>query len=231
MQCLEAAFDRARPQRHPGAQWLGDALKVSGTEVLELEEIAEKPARRFGNDHRIWLGNPLQPRCKVWRLADDAAFMRLARSDQIADNDQPSSDANPGLQRNRRLERNHRRDQLQSSTHCPLGVVLMGLGVAKVDKCAIAQILRHETAKTTHSFRDALLVVRNDFARGSSGSIRAESAVEPTKSENITVTWRRSARSSGAALVAAGAVFSSLEGPRSLASLRRAAMASSSFTR
>ena len=30
-------------------------------------------------------------------------------------------------------------------------------------------------------------------SRRSSGSIRAESAVEPTRSENITVTWRRSA--------------------------------------
>ena len=41
---------------------------------------------------------------------------------------------------------------------------------------------------------------------------RAESAVEPTKSENITVTWRRSARSSGTALGALGVVFRSLEG-------------------
>jgi hypothetical protein len=30
-------------------------------------------------------------------------------------------------------------------------------------------------------------------SRRSSGSIRAESAVDPTRSENITVTWRRSA--------------------------------------
>jgi hypothetical protein len=30
--------------------------------------------------------------------------------------------------------------------------------------------------------------------------MRADSAVEPTKSENITVTWRRSARSSGCGL-------------------------------
>ena len=37
-------------------------------------------------------------------------------------------------------------------------------------------------------------------SRRSSGSMRAESAVEPTKSENITVTWRRSAGSSGCAL-------------------------------
>src|SRR5215467_5586208 len=41
--------------------------------------------------------------------------------------------------------------------------------------------------------------------------MRAESAVEPTRSENITVTWRRSARSSGAALGVLGVVFRSLE--------------------
>ena len=36
------------------------------------------------------------------------------------------------------------------------------------------------------------------ISRRSSGSMRAESAVEPTRSENITVTWRRSAVSCGA---------------------------------
>ena len=60
--------------------------------------------------------------------------------------------------------------------------------------------------------------------------MRAESAVEPTKSENITVTWRRSARSSGCALGALDVVAASTEGVLPLASVRRAAMASSSFT-
>src|SRR5438477_299182 len=41
-------------------------------------------------------------------------------------------------------------------------------------------------------------------SRRSSGSIRAESAVEPTRSENITVTWRRSAVSVAASSVARG---------------------------
>ncbi len=61
--------------------------------------------------------------------------------------------------------------------------------------------------------------------------MRADSAVEPTKSENITVTWRRSARSSGEALGVAGVVAASAEGALAPASLRRAAMASSSFSR
>src|SRR4029077_5980142 len=41
-------------------------------------------------------------------------------------------------------------------------------------------------------------------SRRSSGSMRAESAVEPTKSENITVTWRRSASVRGAGVVISG---------------------------
>ena len=43
--------------------------------------------------------------------------------------------------------------------------------------------------------------------------MRAESAVEPTRSENITVTWRRSARSSGGALGALDAVAASRRAP------------------
>src|SRR5262245_65530463 len=104
MQCLEAAFDGARPHRQPSAHRRGEALKVSGAKVLELEEIAEKAARTFGNDNGVRLGDPLQTRCKVWCLANDAAFLRIARSNQVADHDQPSSDANPGLQRSRRFE-------------------------------------------------------------------------------------------------------------------------------
>ena len=49
-------------------------------------------------------------------------------------------------------------------------------------------------------------------SRRSSGSMRAESAVEPTRSENITVTWRRSAVSTGCG-VAGGAAATEATGP------------------
>ena len=68
-------------------------------------------------------------------------------------------------------------------------------------------------------------------SRKSSGSMRVESAVDPTKSENITVTWRRSARSSGGALGVLDVVVASTQGALPLASLRRAAMASRSIRR
>ena len=68
-------------------------------------------------------------------------------------------------------------------------------------------------------------------SRRSSGSMRAERAVEPTRSENITVTWRRSARSSGEALGALDPVATSAAGALPLASALRTAIASRSLRR
>jgi hypothetical protein len=41
----------------------------------------------------------------------------------------------------------------------------MGPGVAKVDKHAVAQILRHEAAETAHGFSDAFMIGRDYFAQ------------------------------------------------------------------
>ena len=99
VQRLEAAFHRTRPQRRPGPHRPGDALEVLRPEVLKLEQIAEKPSRALGDDDPVRLGDALQARRKVRRLADDAALLRLARSDQVADDDQPGRNADTGLQR------------------------------------------------------------------------------------------------------------------------------------
>src|SRR5262249_31204102 len=78
MQCLEAAFDGARSQRHPGEQRLGDTVRLSGAGVPYLKEIAKKPSRGYGKAHCVWLRNPLKTSRKVWCLTDDAAFLRFA---------------------------------------------------------------------------------------------------------------------------------------------------------
>ena len=79
------------------------------------------------------------------------------------------------------------RDQLQPRAHGSLGVILVGLRIAEVDEDAVAHVLRYEAAEATYGLRNALLIGRNDLAEVF-GSMRADSAVEPTKSENITVT-------------------------------------------
>ena len=78
-----------RSQRRPGPHRPGDALEVFWSEVLKLEQIAEKLSRAFCDDDHVRLGNALQARGEVRRLADDAALLRLTRSDQVADYDQP----------------------------------------------------------------------------------------------------------------------------------------------
>ena len=60
--------------------------------------------------------------------------------------------------------------------------------------------------------------------------MRAESAVEPTRSENITVTWRRSARSSGCGVRTACPLSASADGGLPSVLARKAAMASRSLT-
>ena len=74
-------------------------LRSFGPEVLKLEQIAEKLSRALGDDNHVRLGDALQARREVRRLADDAALLRLARSDQVADHDQPGGNADTGLQR------------------------------------------------------------------------------------------------------------------------------------
>ena len=108
---------------------------------------------------------PLQARREVRRLADDAALLRLARSDQVADHDQPGRDADTGLQRSAGLQRCHRRDQLQPRPHRPLGVVLMRLRIAEIHQHAVAHVLRHEPAEALHGLGDAFLIGRNDLAQ------------------------------------------------------------------
>jgi hypothetical protein len=62
------------------------------------------------------------------------------------------------------IQSTHGGHQLQSCAHCPLGVVLVRMGVAKVDQHPVAHELRDETAEATHGLRDALLIGRNDLA-------------------------------------------------------------------
>ena len=140
-------------------------LRSFAPRSCKLEEIAEKPSRALGDDDRVRLGDALQARREVRRLADDAALLRLARSDQVADHDQPGGNADAGLQRSVRLEPGHRRDQLQPRPHRPLGVVLMGLRIAEIDQHAVAHIFRHEPAEAAHGLGDAFLIGRNDLAQ------------------------------------------------------------------
>ena len=131
----------------------------------KLKQIAEQLSRALGDDDRVRLGNALQPCRKVRRLADNAALLRLARSDQIADYDQARWQCRHGFAAElAAFNALDRCDQLQPGPYRPLGVVLMRLRIAEIDQHAVAHVLRYEPAEALHSLGDALLIGGNDLA-------------------------------------------------------------------
>ena len=111
MERLEAALYGTRPQRRPCVHWSSDALEILWPEVLQLKQSAEKFSCALTDDDCVWLGGPLQARREVRRFADDAALLRLARSDQVADHHQPGRNADAGLQGRVRLKPSQRGNQ------------------------------------------------------------------------------------------------------------------------
>ena len=110
VQRLEAAFHRSRSQRRPGPRRPCNALEVFCPEVLKLKQTAEKPSRALGYNNHVRLGDPLQPRRKVRRLAHDRLLLGRASANEVAHDNEPSGNADAGLQRGAGVETGNRRD-------------------------------------------------------------------------------------------------------------------------
>ena len=122
-------------------------------------------ARALRQDEHAGLCDPLQACREVRRLADDAAFLRLSRSDQVADHDQPGCDPDPHLQgqSSRGDELGHRFDEREAGLHRALGVVFMSLGIAEIDQYAVAHILGDKPAVAFDDRRAAAMIGADDL--------------------------------------------------------------------
>ena len=132
----------------------------------KLEEIAEQPARALGDDDHVRFGDRLQPRREVRRLADDAALLRLPRSDEVADDDQPGRDADPHVQRRTGRGDEFRRslDDGEPGLHGALGVMFVGLGIAEIGEHAVAHVFGDEAAVALDQRRAAAMIGADDLA-------------------------------------------------------------------
>ena len=117
------------------------------TEALIIEQVPDQPARALGDDDRLGFGQPLQPRCKIWRLANDGLLLGGARPDQVADHREPSRQTNADLQWLRDLQSAHRLDYAETGPHRALCVVFMGLRITKIGKHPVAHILGDKPAE------------------------------------------------------------------------------------
>ena len=148
VQRLEPAGDWALAQRRPDLRGSRDPLEVSGSQILKLEEIAEKLSRAPVDDHTVGLGDPLQPRREVRRVADDASLLRLSGHQKIADHHVPRRDADTHVQRGacRRIQLGCRGDDRERRAHRVLGVLFVSLGIAEVGEQAVAHVFGDEAA-------------------------------------------------------------------------------------
>ena len=167
VQGVKAAPHGTRPQRRPGPRRPGDALEVPGPEILQLEEIAEQPARAVGDDDGTRLGQSLQARREVRRLADDRLLLRGTRADQVADHDKPGGDADaaPATERRQRSRARRRLDQGKPGLHSVLGVMLVGLGIAEIGQHPVAHVLGDEPAGLGDEIGAASVIGADDLAQ------------------------------------------------------------------
>ena len=113
----------------------------------------------------------------------------------------PHGQAHTVVTRQGRVQRAHRLDHAQAGAHGPLGVVFMGLRIAKVHQQPITEILRDIPLKAL-DHGGAGLLIRRTMSRQSSGSSCRARRVESTRSQNSTVSWRCSASARDGALAA-----------------------------
>ena len=188
---VEASGGPAHGFHAPGSR-RPDSRQRQCVEVRQLEGITHETPGSVRDQDFVGLGRALEPCCQVWRLAHcqpglaaaspgGAAHDHLARGDADAHGERLAvPDALDGLH------------DLQRRAHATLGIVLVRARPAEVDQQAISEDLRHVTVVLLHLAGQAVMKACIT-SRNSSGSRRCDRSVEPTRSQNMTVScWRRS---------------------------------------
>src|SRR5436305_1494790 len=103
-------------------------------EVAQKEKVAKQPARRFGYNDRIGLGQGLEASCKVGCVADHGMLPQAVLAAEVADHHQAGGDSNADRKRfsGARLEPHDSRNDIKRRSHGPLGVVLMRARIAEI---------------------------------------------------------------------------------------------------
>ena len=163
---LEAADVLRLAKDRPAGNRRVEAFQGLRAKRLQLERAAQQPPRRLRDHHGARLGQRLQPRRQIGRLADDGLFLRRALSDEVADHDDAGRDADADLEifiRPRFELRDDGRD-VEAGPDRTLGVLLMGARKAEIGQHAIAHEFGDEAVIARDRARTGVLIGANDLA-------------------------------------------------------------------
>jgi hypothetical protein len=168
------------------------------SEVAILEKGSHQPVRTRRDDDRVRFSKGLEAGCQVRCLANRRVLLRDTFADQVTDDDDTRGDTDTGLKVHvgSGVQRADRVEDGEAGTHGPFCVIFVGCRVAEISQYAVAQVLRDHTTEVIDLVGTARLKAADDVALPS-GSRSVESALDPTMSQNMIVSCRRSAATVG----------------------------------
>ena len=163
---LEPADVLGLPHDRPGGSGRVEPLQRLESEGLQFERPAQQPTSGLGDEHAPRLGQGLQTRRQIGRVADHGLFLRRSRSDEIADDDDAGRYADADLQRltGGSFELPGDRRDVQRRPDRPFGVFFMGAREAEIGENAVAHEFRDKPVVARHRARTGVLVAADDIA-------------------------------------------------------------------
>ena len=119
------------------------------------------------DQHRTGLGEGLQARSEVRRLANDRLLLSSAFADQITNDYCPSGNTDANLEPGPEicLEGSHGVDQRQRGARRLLGIILMRLGIAEIGQYAVPHEAGNDALVAADHLRDAGVISLHDLAQ------------------------------------------------------------------
>ena len=144
----------------------GEALDGVLAHVPQSEAVGDEPPGRRRDHDAARLGEALQPRGEIGRVADDRLLLRRAFAHETADDDKAGrdADANAELFARAGLQARHDFGDFERRVDRPRRVVLMRAGEAEIGENAVAHELRDEAVIARHHARDRVLIGADDLA-------------------------------------------------------------------
>ena len=111
-------------------------MTCGGAELRYSKCPAAQAARAGGEHNRAGLGDRLQARREVGCVTDDCLSLRSSFRDEVADHDDTGGDADTGLERlvGGSFEPRDCGDDVESSPHRPLGIILVGMRKTEINQ-------------------------------------------------------------------------------------------------